>query len=1515
MNNIEKKLLVAINNERGCFSLAPFALDYNSQFILEDLESQPNLLNKTYIFQNFNLFSEIANSEFLILEKLGLTSRAENHLEICAFEILNHNLSINKKIFLFPKHTHIAIKFLEKSCKIIVILTQKVISIEEITNEPDYITISGIINDNSIVVSSIVLTTYEMQKRAFLISKNDIYIESSNKDKLLFSASMPNPFQNTVEVLIDFYIKNNHRFLEQNEEVHADRLPCFTFEKPNEIDFIRREQEQRKFANSPREKLGLRNKLREKVEKMRNQGNSFNQTSNSASLKHFQFIPVNEERSIFSKSNISVFSKGPSNTQGKADSLSIICEENPNNLFKNNTMNRFGINTSLNNQNRNKINPDNVCTEENPNFISNNMSSFPFQLQNNDNSYNSRGGMGTQSLNNEKKKRLNHLQRSNNTFNSNSVFDDFFSTKKSISLDKKIDPQEHQQIFNSNPFKNNANNNINNNIPFRANMQSNEMNPINIANRNSNILPTKPQNIEIESENKNKTPTQFSNILSKPPQENLPFQNFHSLTPLFPQPEVPHTSMNINLENQNLPNYYPNNLFPSGYLAQQPSTITPNLILPPSQPFNNQMEQPAQNYIPQINSNLNSNSDFQPKFGGYADFKLPNDANDLNNKFPFQTFPKNPLLNDPMKPNISSDFLFKSPPYNCKKRKLLLEHTKTESSIKKKKNSQYNPQKITNLNKNPYKPNTFELTDPINTQKLSEIEALFLKKETFDDKSEKNANNNNQPSFAHLYNSSRFCDVILKLKTNDEYKLHKVVLLTFSNYFENILESSNIQGEIVRITLPDFVKKIPFDLVVKFLYLTEFSKEDLEKIDIFLGKDLFYLACFFKIQNLAEYIGIYVLLPRMNREVCLELLKEVNKKKKFFDNIMTVLYRYSLSYFANHSKSILESKDLRAKLEEFPYEKEVFMKMIISAIEKAKDLGHLVELFKVLIKRREFGTNILELLQTSQNNYPEGIRENEEVFFIDQTENIFELLAQKENYHFISSQILLISFFPPVNPSNSTHLSELFKDISPDFQAEYILPIKSEEICDSADYVISATFSSETCNWRTLFEILPDSTLNAFVVYQGSKKNRMCEPFNLDFISAFVRISIFDGDCLVKDIYFFHCFQKKSNCLAGRKELLKFKTLMDPNTLKFKIYVKENILHCACLHYFHYNFEKIFKEKEKSVLEDWFLCEKSNADSSNNPLNNNNNELMNPNRILENNAVEQNKQSNNTSSNSNNLSMNLLHYIKNPPQQNISNNNIITNSINNINTASQNNNFNINVQGTNQNNNNNSKSKRTLSIFELNHFDISTIIISKTLPVEKEKVVAAFLYTYLKNKSPEIVSFTIKGLRLYALPTKVLLDLGKEHKEMKKSQYFMNLLQNELENRFLGSYNSNQNFIYSLRKKLLGERVYKSPEILNENAMKEFIEWLTHSNRKKVENEEKINQLNEKLNQKEAEMEKMKVEFMKKIDDIKKKENVLAQATTSQVANPPPINVINPQNIRHEEGNFMDFNFSNCTIF
>ena len=746
-------------------------------------------------------------------------------------------------------------------------------------------------------------------------------------------------------------------------------------------------------------------------------------------------------------------------------------------------------------------------------------------------------------------------------------------------------------------------------------------------------------------------------------------------------------------------------------------------------------------------------------------------------------------------------------------------------------NSYRKPVKMTNFNEKPLKTPIYELDSSIFTcesnkakavEKINELEALFKGK--------------SHKSFNEIYKSSKFCDVILKLKNSDEFMCHKVVLISSSMYFLEILDASHISSEIVRIQMPDWMQKKPFELVIKYMYLLDFQESELEKIDIFLARDILYMSSFLKIQRLIEYIAIKLIIPSMTKDICLDILIESQKRmnsSNSAENVWMLLYRFSLNFFSNHSKSILENPVLRNKLENILLnDSDLLIKMGNIGITKIKDNEHLKTFLAIIVKHNYFGFNIIETLNKIVKNF-DNIRLFDRLSLSSSIESL--QLPPKDSYYLpcdcilgagtsdiglyatILSDTMGMANSAPVDTSSS--LIDLFKHVEPDFQADYILPVQDEKkIKSTAGIIVSMVFPSENRRWRTIVYIDSDKSMSIFFSMQNQRKD--C--FQLDYNSVLFRVSIVDNDIPIKEVFLFHSFCiNNDKTYIGRSSLTNLKDHIDSNSLKIRVWVIEYPIHAGCLHYLSSNFIQLVKETDEKKLYEILLSSNVNA-------------------------------------------LNQKKYI------------------------------------------------------DLGIYEAFSLLNSDNLYVDNEKIVAVFLYNYLKGKSQLDIGFLLKTIRFLYLPSKVLLEIARDHKDIRKNLYF----QEKLIERFKGN---NSGGGRGEKRRAYKERVLEKEE----DFMKELMEWLVSSELHE-EYIDKFRDLKEKLKEKDEALA-VKDETIKKLL-IEKQANIIInkkpannnilqgfELNNNNGIRPPPVHMLNSvtmENIRNvEDQSFLNLNLSNCMIF
>lgn len=183
--SLESNILTILNLERIKKKACILNEDFYSNAILENMINSGESLSQSDIFSRNNFFCPQVDFLYLECEKNVIFNKKWNNDNLkMANEILSYSFKIQHEPLMDKKYTHIGLRFSRndayKTAKLYVILTVKLIIIEEIIFENEVIKLNGVMNDGNLMVSSIVIID-EKNRNLLVIGCERILLNQNEK--------------------------------------------------------------------------------------------------------------------------------------------------------------------------------------------------------------------------------------------------------------------------------------------------------------------------------------------------------------------------------------------------------------------------------------------------------------------------------------------------------------------------------------------------------------------------------------------------------------------------------------------------------------------------------------------------------------------------------------------------------------------------------------------------------------------------------------------------------------------------------------------------------------------------------------------------------------------------------------------------------------------------------------------------------------------------------------------------------------------------------------------------------------------------------------------------------------------------------------------------------------------------------------------------------------------------------------------------------------------------------------
>jgi len=709
--------------------------------------------------------------------------------------------------------------------------------------------------------------------------------------------------------------------------------------------------------------------------------------------------------------------------------------------------------------------------------------------------------------------------------------------------------------------------------------------------------------------------------------------------------------------------------------------------------------------------------------------------------------------------------------------------------------------------------------------------------------------------FVTLYETQEMQDVILGVK-GEEIRAHRVVLLQ-SQYFVDQLKNTKatFHNEPARLRMPDCFRPESLRRVLRYMYHAELEKGEIETMNLPFAREMLLTAYRLKLFHLMKVLIVRVIIPKMDKSMCLEFLRDTFEREDA-KILWKTLQHYCLNYFAVHSKSILSkySKQIMG------FESKLTYKLISKALMKCRDIEHMYELLAILVETG-FAANLYDILEKvplandleSKRFDVKYISFKDEIVHLLDSKKCFETDLITCNDAFVgtsySSKILEEKSTPTVSPGKSPQKKEVPNHLELNLRYNSKKPYNSlgnnewaEIKRRDANYemkieltpslknktIISQSFDSETRSWHLVVDIEEDQRMSVYLLEKGSPSHtKISGPFKYEFTTVRFLIQIKDGESDFETVIF-HSFANDHNYCVGHRRLFNLAHLTNKNFLHLKIWMLEFPIYSCSLQYLSTRFNDLLKEalsnKDISKIISLRNDERIYLGTRKNDLNQ---RQRKPNKTEEDykrdelrkrksmNALEINffRQMDNV--NSQKQQENTQQENVDPLAANALNPNLASGTgysqaqfINNIPRANTSNQNYLEVV----------KQSRVKKFEELCPYDFYYIVSSDYLLIEHEKFLAAFLYSYALNKPEDMINLIVAGLRFSYLELSKLFNLARDLHPIKQSAFFISKLDFEVSKRI----NSNEPFDRPRR--------FYSPEMYkNWNFKTDLMNWLIES--------------------------------------------------------------------------------------
>lgn len=340
-----------------------------------------------------------------------------------------------------------------------------------------------------------------------------------------------------------------------------------------------------------------------------------------------------------------------------------------------------------------------------------------------------------------------------------------------------------------------------------------------------------------------------------------------------------------------------------------------------------------------------------------------------------------------------------------------------EKQIEKKDNENYKfyHSNLYHIDKYIFEPsNPVKSSSEVNNLKASSISSIDQEKNNNNIKilnmikqkclTKEDLTNNHVPAYEELFNNNSCCDIIICIG-QVEILAHKIILLTKSNYFKNMIISNEEKqknsysnfakrgGEITKIVLIDKISIDIFYIILYWFYFNTInlkvnssnihqmhnktnknknSEEDNKTIPIFsdnelkILRELLHLSDLLQIISLQKILIVNYIIPSISKEYALKFLKSSYMKQTLQEvtEVWSVLEEFSLNCVAKNSNELIKTH----RNEFLGMEVKLLFKVIEKSCLYLVEETHLSNLIKLLVEVH-YASDIIDLLIKLSKHY------------------------------------------------------------------------------------------------------------------------------------------------------------------------------------------------------------------------------------------------------------------------------------------------------------------------------------------------------------------------------------------------------------------------------------------------------------------------------------------------------------------------------------------------------------------
>ena len=483
-------------------------------------------------------------------------------------------------------------------------------------------------------------------------------------------------------------------------------------------------------------------------------------------------------------------------------------------------------------------------------------------------------------------------------------------------------------------------------------------------------------------------------------------------------------------------------------------------------------------------------------------------------------------------------------------------------------------------------------------------------------------------SYEELYFNKSCYDVSLCIESV-EIQAHKVILITKSSYFKELINNHELQNKgfsycnytsgqtgITKIVLNDKINPTVLELIIQYLYLNEisvnlikqnqsiyrktvFNKEKLG-IDNIVGinelkvfREMLLLADFFMISSLQKILIVKYIIPNITKEIAIKFLKDGYNRQTTPEtsDVWGLLVNFSLNCVAKNSNILIKNNrnellgmntDLLFKVVEQSAFYLIEENHLSSLIKLIIDVGYATDIFDLLIKlsknclnARNFDSQDIDLRHIRRMIDP---TEPMELVLLDESKtNYIKKKEEKDKLNPEISKDKVEVIKQITNSPSSNHTSiDIIKGKDPSFSFAFSIDYEKTAPCS----IFSQCFNTNSRSWFLKIDIRQDGSVSLYLVEKGDvlvidKKlefnNAYHDKYSIQYTST-----LFDFE--VKDVSFskngviFYSFANDQNIPIGYENFFNLKQLGNKESCLINIWIKEFPLHSACLQHISDNF-------------------------------------------------------------------------------------------------------------------------------------------------------------------------------------------------------------------------------------------------------------------------------------------------------------------------------------------------------